>query len=89
MEIGKDGETWGRVEIIDSGPGPPCSIADRLFEPFVTGKTDGVGLGLALARQVTEAHGGRIGWTRTGQQTIFFVELPLQIAPKGTTMKSS
>jgi signal transduction histidine kinase len=68
-----------RVEVIDSGPGPPAHLAERLFEPFVTGKPDGVGLGLALARQVTEAHGGRIGWTRSDQHTRFFVELPLQI----------
>ncbi len=68
-----------RVEIIDSGPGPPVLIAPRLFEPFVTGKPDGVGLGLALARQVTEAHRGKIGWSRIDQQTLFFVELPLQL----------
>jgi signal transduction histidine kinase len=75
-----------RVEVIDSGPGPPVHLAERLFEPFVTGKPDGVGLGLALARQVTEAHGGRIGWARSDQHTRFFVELPLQIpAMKMTT----
>jgi signal transduction histidine kinase len=69
--------TLARVEVIDSGPGPPPAIADRIFEPLVTGKPDGVGLGLALARQVTEAHRGGIGWTREKEQTIFFVELPL------------
>jgi len=67
---------WVRVEVIDSGPGPPAAMADRLFEPFVTGKPDGVGLGLALARSVTEAHGGRAGWSRNGLQTLFYVDLP-------------
>jgi len=91
MQVEKDGEiginAWSRVEIVDAGPGPPPAIADRLFEPFVTGKPDGVGLGLALARQVTEAHRGIIGWTRSEQQTLFFVELPLQSAPKEMTME--
>src|SRR5262249_28497556 len=85
-QVGTQGKIAGRVEIIDSGFGPPASIADRLFEPFVTSKPEGVGLGLALARQVAEAHGGRIGWTRTGQSTVFFVELPLQNAPQEMTM---
>ncbi|HEV2949215.1 MAG TPA: HAMP domain-containing sensor histidine kinase [Gemmataceae bacterium] len=78
-----------RVEIIDSGPGPHAALADRIFEPFVTGKPDGVGLGLALARQVTEVHGGRIGWIRESDQTRFFVELPLQHSLSGTIMDST
>jgi nitrogen-specific signal transduction histidine kinase len=60
----------------DSGPGPAPEIAGRLFEPFVTGKPEGVGLGLAVARQVVEAHGGRIGWERRDGRTCFRVELP-------------
>ena len=44
------------IEICDSGPGPTREVAQRLFEPFVTGKREGVGLGLAIARQVVEAH---------------------------------
>jgi len=78
--------TFCRVDIIDSGAGPPATIADRIFEPFVTGKPDGVGLGLALARQVTEVHGGRIGWIRESDQTRFFVDLPLQHSLNGTTI---
>lgn len=64
------------LEVADSGPGPPASIADRLFEPFVSGKPEGVGLGLAVARQVAEGHGGRIGWCRRDGWTRFRVELP-------------
>jgi signal transduction histidine kinase len=64
-----------RIEVFDSGPGPAAEVADRLFEPFVTGKPEGVGLGLAVARQVAEAHGGHIGWSRDGQRTCFRIEL--------------
>ena len=42
------------VEVSDTGPGPPADIADRLFDPFVTGKDQGIGLGLAVAKQAAE-----------------------------------
>jgi signal transduction histidine kinase len=67
-----------QVVISDSGPGLEASVADRLFEPFVTGKRDGVGLGLAVARQVVEAHQGRIHWERQADRTCFYIELPLE-----------
>jgi two-component system, NtrC family, nitrogen regulation sensor histidine kinase GlnL len=47
-----------------------------MFEPFVSSKAEGAGLGLAVARQVVEAHGGRIMWTRTSGVTQFRVRLP-------------
>jgi signal transduction histidine kinase len=65
------------VEIADSGPGPPAEVAGRLFEPFVTGKSEGIGLGLAVAKHAAEAHGGTITWKRDGKRTVFRVELPL------------
>lgn len=70
--------TMAVVEVIDSGPGPPPEVAEKLFEPFVTSKRDGVGLGLAVARQVAEAHGGRIAFCRAANRTCFRVELPLE-----------
>lgn len=64
------------LEVIDSGAGPTPEVAARLFEPFVTGKPEGVGLGLAVARQIAESHGGSIDWRRDTEQTVFLVDLP-------------
>jgi two-component system sensor kinase FixL len=48
------------VTIKDSGPGLDQSIAERLFQPFVTTKVAGMGVGLSISRTIVEAHGGRI-----------------------------
>ncbi len=48
------------LEVRDSGPGVPRDERERIFEPFVTTKTTGIGLGLALARQVVALHGGKL-----------------------------
>jgi signal transduction histidine kinase len=64
------------LEVTDSGPGPPERIAARLFEPFVTGKPEGIGLGLAVAHEVAVQHGGRIAWNRVDGRTCFAIELP-------------
>ena len=63
------------VEVSDTGPGPPPDVSARLFEPFVTGKPEGIGLGLAVARHAAEAHGGRVTWRRESGRTVFRVEL--------------
>jgi signal transduction histidine kinase len=65
------------VELEDTGPGIPGCICDRLFEPFVTsGKQDGLGLGLALARQTVRNHGGDM-WTESSAGALFVIRLPL------------
>jgi signal transduction histidine kinase len=63
------------IEVSDTGPGPPAAVADRLFEPFVTGRDQGIGLGLAVAKQAADAHGGRIDWRREDGRTVFRVML--------------
>jgi len=64
------------MEILDSGEGPAPEIQDILFDPFVTNKADGTGLGLAVALEIAEQHGGRIRWERREEMTCFSVELP-------------
>ena len=53
------------VTIADHGPGVPRELRDRVFEPYVTTKAEGTGLGLALVRQTVEAHGGAITLSET------------------------
>jgi two-component system sensor kinase FixL len=62
VRIGMRPEPGGLVEVFvaDTGPGLPPDLAERLFEPFVSGKADGMGIGLSISRSIIEAHGGEI-----------------------------
>ena len=51
-----------QVSVTDQGPGVPADSVDRIFDPFVTSKEQGLGLGLAICRSIITAHQGRI-WT--------------------------
>ena len=66
-----DAETV-EVAVADRGPGLPKVMTDELFQPFVSTKRDGMGLGLLICRSIVEAHGGRL-WNETnpGGGTIF------------------
>ena len=62
------------VEVADNGAGPSPEIAARLFEPFVTGKEEGIGLGLAVAKQAADAHGAELSWFRRDGWTVFRID---------------
>lgn len=65
------------LTVTDTGSGIPPELLPRVFEPYVTTKTKGLGLGLAIARRIIEAHGGRIeAESGAGQGTRFRVTLP-------------
>ncbi len=64
-------------EVDDDGPGIPESVRDRLFEPLITSKAHGNGLGLAFVKRVAERHGGSVGHApRPGGGTRFTLLIP-------------
>jgi len=68
------------VEIIDDGPGLPPEIASNIFEPFVSGRENGTGLGLALVSKIISDHDGWITVDSVPGRTVFRISLP--VAPK-------
>jgi len=79
------------LSVRDTGAGVSVAVADRLFEPFVTTKSQGLGMGLAISRSIIEAHRGRIWVERPadgGPGTTVCFTLPLQ-APKPARRRRS
>jgi len=66
------------IEVGDDGPGVSPEIAARIFDPLVTGRRGGSGLGLALAKRIVAAHGGSIALApaEAGRGATFRIELP-------------
>ncbi|MXX88212.1 MAG: PAS domain-containing sensor histidine kinase [Boseongicola sp. SB0677_bin_26] len=82
-KIRRNGRTDGlvlNVEIVDDGPGIPSSILQGIFDPFVSGRENGTGLGLALASRIVSDHDGWITVESVPGSTAFRLSLPA--APK-------
>lgn len=62
--------------VIDEGAGPPAHIAEHLFEPFISARAGGTGLGLALVARKIARHGGLVEYERCDDRTIFRILLP-------------
>jgi len=70
------------IAVQDDGPGIPDGVRSRLFEPFVTTRAAGTGLGLALSRRIVERHRGSLTCARTGPGgTTFVVRVPSADVP--------
>ena len=67
-----------RFGVRDTGQGVPADIRDRLFEPFVTGRPEGTGLGLVAVREIARAHGGEARFIPVEKGSLFEIEVPWQ-----------
>jgi len=65
-----------RIGVSDEGPGVDPSVRARLFEPLVTTRQKGIGLGLALVKRIVERHGGTVAYEPGGKGARFVVRLP-------------
>jgi signal transduction histidine kinase len=76
-----DEHNMARIVIADTGPGIPDEIRSRIFEPFVTGKEKGLGIGLALARRGIERMGGSLEFIdKSGKGATAILTLPAEVA---------
>jgi signal transduction histidine kinase len=78
IKIAPEKPGWAGISVSDTGGGIDPSVANRLFEPFVTTKNNGMGLGLLVTRSIVENHGGKI-WASPNPDrgTTFTFTLPL------------
>lgn len=67
------------VRVIDTGTGIPKEVMERLFEPFVTSKPDGTGIGLSISSRIINSHGGELrAWNNDGNGATFHFNLPIE-----------
>ena len=79
IELSRASDQTVALTVLDNGPGPSEQISGKIFEPLVTDKRGGTGLGLAVVREVAQQHAGNVSWKRQEGWTCFRVELPLVV----------
>ncbi len=78
VSTARDGNGRLRLTVADRGPGIPPDLIDRVFKPFMTTKSQGLGLGLSICHSIVSAHGGRLWVANNADRgASFFVSLPI------------
>ncbi len=79
IKSGDKGKQYLQIAVSDNGPGIPQEIADTLFDPFVKGKDQGIGLGLSISQRIAEQHQGWISATNNSiKGASFTIHLPVK-----------
>jgi signal transduction histidine kinase len=77
VSLEQDADGWLTLEVADRGCGLPALLGERIFEPFVTTRETGLGLGLSICKRIAAAHGGALAAAdRPGGGAVFTVRLP-------------
>lgn len=86
IEIAMDQAGFVKVAIVDQGPGVDAAMVKTLFEPFVTTKPTGMGLGLSISRSIARAHGGELSYEAVkphGSRFVLRLPMPNAAQPTG------
>lgn len=78
----KDGHPFIELQLEDNGPGFPEDILGKIFDPYVTTKTKGTGLGMSIVKKIVEEHGGGL-WVQNTPGAQVTIQLPLKQISQG------
>jgi two-component system sensor kinase FixL len=88
VEARRNGSRAVEISVADSGPGVAAEVTDRIFEPFVTTKPLGMGMGLSISHSIVESHGGSLRMARrVPSGAIFLFDLPTAEAAASTDVR--